>query len=165
MTRTTLTCDSRFVWAALICVSCVSDVRAQVRPEPPVTELSKSVDEIAVKQYLDTIDEEIGKIAKEYPQLADWNVSKGPAWSDSGKSRTGSRLEYAHGRLSQRPSTPVDRFGADGFELEVRVIPQRTMRLLAGPSIGTFVFGVPLGGGCVIAELRSADPKRLQNSK
>jgi hypothetical protein len=136
-----------------------------VRPEPPLAELSNSVDEIAVTRYLDTIDEQIGQIAKEYSQLADWNVPKGPAWSDSGKSRTAGRLEYAHGRLSQRPATSVDRFGADGFELEVRVIPQRTMRLLAGPSIGTFVFGAPLGGGCVIAGLRSADPARLQNSR
>jgi hypothetical protein len=142
---------------------CRSGAQVRVRVGS-VLDLSESLDESAARRYLDAIDEEIGKIATEYRQLADWNVAKGPQWSDSGKGKTASRLEYAHARrVSQRPTALSDRFGPDGFELEVRVIPRRSMAMLAGPSVGTFVFGGSLADGCVIATLLLADPERRQN--
>ncbi len=132
--------DRRFVWGALVFLCCFACLEAQVRPVHP-KDLSNGLDETAVKQYLDTIDEEIGRIAQEYRQLASWTVPKGTTWSDPGKLTTTTRLEYAHARRpSQKPTPLVDRFGQDGFELEVRVVSKRYMSLVAGLSIGTFVF-------------------------
>jgi hypothetical protein len=156
---------SPFVSGALVCLCCFAYLEAQVLPVHP-KELSNDIDETAVKQYLDTIDEEIGRIALEYRQLASWTVPKGTTWSDPGKLRTTTRLEYAHARRpAQKPPPLVDRFGPDGFELEVRVVSKRYMSLVAGPSIGSFVFGSPLGGGCVMATLRLADPEHPQNKE
>ena len=153
-------CRDHLIWAALVCLLLDSDAWAQVRP---FAELRDSLDETAVKRYLDEIDVEIGKISTEYPQLANWNVPKGRAWSDPGKKATPSSLEYAHSRVSPKPAALVDQFGANGFQLEVRVISQKAMALLSGAGIGGFVFGRPLAGGCVIAHMLMADPKSPKN--
>jgi len=65
--------------------------------------------------------------------------------------------------VSPKPAALVDQFGANGFQLEVRVISQKALALLSGAGIGGFVFGRPLAGGCVIAHMLMADPKSPKN--
>jgi len=65
--------------------------------------------------------------------------------------------------VSPKPIDLVDQFEANGFELDVRVISQKAMAMVSGSGPGTFVFGRPLAGGCVIAHMLMADPKSPKN--
>jgi hypothetical protein len=58
-----------------------------------------------------------------------------------------------------KSSNYLDRYGANGLHISVRVISQRMFAVLPGRGIGSVVFGVPLGGGCVMATVLSEKPK------
>jgi hypothetical protein len=125
-----------------------------------ISELSDTVENEIVRDFLNGLDREIGKLAELYPQLSDWNVErKGDAWLDAGKKRTEASLVYAHSLMKTKSSNYLERYGPEGFYLRVEVLSQRRSVRLEGASIGTVIFGTRLGNGCLFAEVLSAHPK------
>jgi hypothetical protein len=125
-----------------------------------LAKLGDTLDKEKVEQYLNEIDEEVGKLIGQYPRLSDWKLNrKGKAWSGVGKKRTDTSIEYAHGLIPTASPNHLDWYGPEGFSLNVSVVTQKQYMMLQGASIDTIVFGAPLGNGCVIASATSANPK------
>ena len=155
-----------FAWAVLgcltVCASAWGQEPTRIVTMPQFAALRDSVDETAVATYFDQVEAAIGKIAAQYPQLADWGRPKGPAWWDPGLRRTPKRIEYAHAVLPGPPFRGMDSLGENGFMLDLRVLSEREMAVVAGRSIDAVVFGAPLGGGYVIAQLSSDKPRNVE---
>ena len=125
-----------------------------------LAKLSDTLDKEKVEQYLNEIDEEVGELIGQYPQLSDWKLNrKEQAWSGTGKKRTDTSLEYAHGLRRTESPNYLDWYGPEGFFLDVQVVTQKHYMMLQGASTNTIVFGASLGNGCVLASMTSAHPK------
>ena len=153
----------RFALVAACSLSIVAFSTAQERSSDRIinlSELSNSVDQVKAELYLSEIEEEVGKLLEEYPQLSSWNVKRqGKTWSEAGRERAPDSLTYAHGLKESKSSDYLDRYGTQGFYLNVRVISQRHFSMLSGSSVMSVVFGWSVADGCVVASVMSANPK------
>ena len=123
-------------------------------------ELSDTVDQEKAERYLKDVAEAIEKLIPEYLQLSSWKIAPvGEMWSEAGRRVTQNSLTYAHGLKETKSSNYLDRFGPEGFYLNVRILSKRQLSLLSGASVGTIVFGRSVADGCAVATVMSANPK------
>jgi hypothetical protein len=144
---------------AFACIVGASPLAAPAQPPRAIANLAASFDTAVVERYLANVVSGIGRLAPQYPQLGDWGRAKGPAWESAGLRRTRTELEYAHSVTATRSARLDDRFGPNGLRIHVYAYSARDFARVSGMAVGTYAFGAPLGGGCLIATVYTANPR------
>jgi hypothetical protein len=124
-----------------------------------IADLANTIDVAKANSYLNGIEAEIGKIAGDYPQLSSWNVrSRRKKWSDTGKFRTTDSLIYGHRLVESKSSKYLDRFGNQSLYFSLKIVTRRRFAYISGSGAGSVAHGWSVAGGCLIAQITTANP-------
>ncbi|CAN5229008.1 hypothetical protein BH20ACI2_BH20ACI2_00010 [soil metagenome] len=125
-----------------------------------IADLPDKIDQEKADSYLDAVEAGIGKLVKNYQQLTSWNLkNSGKNWSGRGKIRTSDSLTYGHGLKESKSSIYLDRFGKNSLYIRLKIETQRVFARVSGSGAGSVAHGWSVAGGCLIAQITSANPR------
>ena len=113
--------------------------------------------------FLASLDEQIGKLAPQYPQLAAWSqVKTTNDFTVSGKLISPDELIYTLGMRRVHSSDYRDWYGKNGCSIRISLITEADYEKLGTGAVKMGVFGEKLGGRRIVATVITEHP---ENSK
>ncbi len=125
-----------------------------------IADLPDTIDQAKTDSYLNAVEGEIGKLVKDYSQLSSWLVKNNwkKLW-DAGKLRTADSLTYAKGMKETNSNKYLDLFGTRSLYIRIKIVSQRNFAFISGAGAGSIAHGGSVAGGCLIAQITSANPR------
>ena len=114
-------------------------------------------------KFLASIDEQIGGLAPQYPQLVAWNQIKTTNdFTVTGKQITPSDVTYTQGMRRVRSADYRDWYGRNGCSIHITLITQADYEKLATGAVKMGVFGEKLGDRRIVATVITEHPESLK---
>ncbi|HEY2953243.1 MAG TPA: hypothetical protein VGK40_11695 [Verrucomicrobiae bacterium] len=113
-------------------------------------------------RFLASIDEQIGKLAPQYPQLAAWNQVKATnEFTVPGKLITREELTYTQAMRRVHSSDYRDWYGRNGCSIRITLIAEADYEKLGSGAVKMGVFGEKLGDRRIVATVITEHPENL----
>jgi|ERR1051325_3675684 hypothetical protein len=114
-------------------------------------------------QFIASIDEQIGKLAPQYPQLAAWNqVKTTNDFTVSGKLISPDELTYTQDMRRVHSSDYRDWYGKNGCSVRITLITEADYEKLGMGAVKMGVFGEKLGDRRIVATVITEHPENTK---
>ena len=114
-------------------------------------------------QFLASIDEQIGKLAPQYPHLAGWNqVKTTNDFTVAGKLISRDELTYTSSMRRVHSADYRDWYGKNGCSIHITLIAEADYEKLGAGAVKMGVFGEKLGDRRIVATVITERPENLK---